>query len=251
MSRIHHYQWYYKTDLQRFGLRETLHYLPGWSGFLQWFLKSIGLVRLPVVPGFAPLPLRAESFFSPPEKLSTRARSFLEPLAESFERLDFERMGYETNEGFLTSDFPDGGGCHFRHRSGLWLASVIYAHALIGETIETVSITIWAVRSNGAPLRTVNLPPSRTVDPFSKQLLKTDVFQLDTTSAIELFQFFERKVAEHGGPGNFRTFAGTADFLRYVEETSVLILETGLREGRYIPMTEAEVAELRKKHGKK
>jgi hypothetical protein len=251
MSRIHHYQWYYNTNLQRFGLQEMIHYLPGWSGFLQWVLKTIGLVRLPVVQGFAPMPSRAELFFTPREKLSTRSLSFLEPLTESLNRLDFERMGYETKEGFLTTDFPDAGGCHLRHRSGLWLASVIYTHALIGETIETVSISIWGVRSNGAPLRAVNRPPSQMVDPFSKRILKTEVFQLDTTSPTELFQFFERKIAEHGGPGNFRTFAGTADFLRYVEETSVLVLETGLREGRFIPMTEAEVAALRQKHGRK
>lgn len=251
MSRIHHYQWYYKTDLQKTTLEEMLHFLPGWPGFLKWIFKTLGFIRLPVSSGFAPLPSRAETFFSSPEKLSTRALLFLEPLAESFERLDFERMGYETNEGFLTTDFPDAGGCHFRHRNGLWMASVIYTHALIGETIETVTISIWAVRSNGAPIRAVNRPPSHIVDPFAKRILKTEVFQLDTTSPTELYQFFERKVAEQGGPGNFRTFAGTADFLRYVEDTSILILETGLREGRFIPMTEEEVAELRRKHGKK
>lgn len=250
MSLIRHYQWYYNTNLQKITLEEMLHFLPGWQGVVKWLLKTIGILQLPIMPGFLPFPSRAEVFFSPPEKLSARAISFLEPLAESFDRLDFERIGVETNEGILSDEFPDGGGCHFRHRNGLWLASVVYLHTPIGETIEMVSITIWAVRSNGAPVRAVSRPPSQIVDPFAKRILKTEVFHLDTTSPIELFQFFERKVAELGGPGNFRTFAGTADFLRYVEETSVLILETGLREGRFIPMTEAEVAELRRKHGK-
>ncbi len=251
MTDIRPGRWYYKTDLQKTTLEEMLHFLPGWKGILKWLFKTLGFVRLPVLSGFAPMPIRAATFLGPSEKLSARALSFIEPLAESFERLEFERLGYESQEGFLSDEFPDGGGCHFRHRNGLWVASVIYSHSLIGDFREIVQLTIWGLRSDGRPYRALNLPPAQVVDPFSQRILNAQVFQLDTTSPTELFQFFEKKVAEGPGKSSFRHFAGKDDFLRCMEDLSVRVLEAGLREGRFIPMTEAEVAALREKHGKK
>jgi hypothetical protein len=251
MSRIHHYQWYYKTDLQTVSLGEMMHFVPGWRGFWLWVCKTFGFTRLPVIPGSAPLPFRAASFLQPPEKLSDQARTFIEPIAENLERLDFERIGYESNDGFLSDEIPDGGGCHFLHRNGRWVASVIYFHTRIEEMGETIQLNIWGVRSDGSPFRVLNLPPWQVVDPFSNRILNSLVYWLDTTSPTELFQFFEKKVAKGPGINGFRQFSGPDDVLRCMEENSVRVLEAKLREGRYIPMTEAEVAELRRKHGKK
>ena len=82
-------------------------------------------------------------------------------------------------------------------------------------------------------------------DPFATRVLNRKLHYRQTESVAELFRFLQEILASSYAGWRLRRVTSPQDLAREMEQESIRILEAGLREKRYVPMNDDEVAGLR------
>lgn len=236
---------FYKVDMRTFSLSEILYYLPGINGFLTWLLNVLGIKPLPVYESLVPFPVRADSFFCDYTEVSLTGREMIAPFVESFERLGFSVLGYEQNPS-IDPNVLDCAACHLLHQNGKFFSNVIFLNSVEASEPHRVSLTIWCLDSENRAFGLHN--KARSYDIFAANLLKTTSILIHTDSPFELFREFELRVNAQLDFSSLKPLYNRHQYAQLIETRSVAVLEEGLRRGRFIPMTEIEVQELKRKH---
>ncbi|HMV99926.1 MAG TPA: hypothetical protein PKE58_07265 [Acidobacteriota bacterium] len=236
---------FYKVNMRTFSLSEILHYQPNLNGFLSWFLNVVGIQVLPTFDLKVPLPVRADSFFCEPGELSHQGKEIISPLVESFERLGFAVMGYEKNTG-IDPNCLDAAGCHLLHQNSKYTASVLFLHSVEAPEPHFVTLNISCLDSEHHSFSVHN--HSLAFDFFAAKTLKSTCTVVQTRSPFELFREFESKVQHRLNFSTLQFIRNPHHFAQLTEARSETVLNEGLRLGRFIPMTEIEVQELKRKH---
>lgn len=231
--------------MRTFSLSEILHYQPGFTGFLLWLLNVTRINPLPVTELKIPLPIRADSFFCAYEELSVQGKEIINPFIESFERLGFAVMGYEKNTG-IDPNCLDAAGCHLLHQNGKYFASVLFIHSVESPEPRLVTLNLWCLNSENCSFGVHNSPLA--FDYFAAKTLNSTCLVVQTSSPFELFREFESKVQFRLNVSSLKHIQSPAQYAQLLEARSETVLNEGLRSGRFIPMTEIEVQELKRKH---
>lgn len=232
---------YYKQNYNKVSFAELKFHSPNIFAFPGLCaMKLFGL--LPTVPTFSPMPT---SFaFVDFERLSVRCREFISPAIESFRRLGFEILGFEILDGCEDPNYIDGGSCHLFHpiRNINAVASHVNFFELHGMPSEFAALTVWRLFENGHSLRLVN---HGLVSYFHDKVLNRKTFRSEAASPFQMLPVFEKlleKFGENAAPASIRTLR---DLRSLFEKESRKVLEVGLESGRFVPMSELEVINMK------
>lgn len=206
-----------------------------------WAMKLLGL--LPTTPNYLPMP--SIPCFVGAERLSARCREFISPLVESFQTLGFEALGFEIIVGSEDANFIDGGACHLFHPNRNFNAVAGYHNffELHGMPGEFTTLTVWTRFENGHSLGLVNHPLSNY---YHDRVLNRKSYQCEASSPFQMLPVFEKLFEESSEQNGSPVALDSIEKLRRLfEKQSKKILETGLASGRFVPMSELEIINMR------
>lgn len=234
-------QHYYKQNFNKLSFGELKCYSPNLLAFPGLCaMKLFGL--LPTVPTFAPMPTRISLVEF--EQLSRRCQEFIEPSIESFQRLGFEILGFETNRACEDPNYIDGGGCHLVHPIKNFIVLVAYANfvELAGMPSEFSNLTVWAQFENHHSLGLVN---HKFINYFYDQVLNRQTFYCEASSPYQMLSVFEELLENSDETDALVSIKTIKDLSGLFEKQSRQVLETGLKSGRFMPMSELEIIKMK------
>ena len=234
-------QTYYKQNYNKFSFGELKFYSPNIFAFPGLCaMKIFGL--LPVEPTYAPMP--TVPCFVGSERLSARCREAILPSVESFGRLGFEILGFEINADYENPNYIDGGGCHLFHPIKNFVALVAYNNFINLPTIpsEFTTLTVWAQFENN---HCVGLGNHKLSNYFHDKVLNRKTFHCEASSPFQMLPVFERILEESGINDEIVPLRTLKDLSSLFEKQSRKALEAGLKNGRFVPMSELEIIKMK------
>lgn len=234
-------QQYYKQNFNKMSFAELRLYSPNIIAFPGLCaMKLCGL--LPTLPTFSPMPTRIA--FVAFEQLSARCREFISPAIASFQRLGFEILGFEIDAACESPNYIDGGGCHLVHPNRNFIAMVSYSNFVEMPAMpsEFTGLTLWAQFENSGSVGLVN---HVFVNYFYDRVLNRRTFRCEETSPFQMLPVFEKLLEESGGGDALMTIRTAKDLSSLFEKQSRQVLEAGLKNGRFVPMSELETIKMK------
>lgn len=233
---------FYKIDLQKLTLSELIFFTSVANGFWLWLLKTVGLIQLPTTSGHF-FPTVASDLTLDEKALSEQSLAHFLPLIEGFQRLGFLSPIFEKPRPTLDPNFQDAGGCFLLHQSGNFVASLVYLR-LGNRDSETgqfdrLLMTVGVKFSSGKSLVVVNL--NQSFDPFRNLVLNRVVFHKKTTSPTLLFSYLENLIKDRFKFDQIVKIQTLNELAQLLEEESIRVLQEGLKQNRYIEMTDEEI----------
>jgi hypothetical protein len=234
-------QTYYKQNFNKFSFGELKHYSPNILAFPGLCaMKILGL--LPIAPVYAPLPINP--CFVGGEQLSTRCREAILPSIESFQRLGFEILGFEINAGYEDPNYIGGGGCHLVHPTKNFVALVTYNNFIKLPTMpsEFTTLTVWTQFENN---HGIGLSNHKLINYFHCKIANRKSFRCEATSPFQMLPVFEKILEESGTQDATVPFRTLKDLSGFFEKQGRKILEAGLKNGRFVPMSKLEIIQMK------
>lgn len=234
-------QHYYKQNFNRLSFGELRHYSPNILAFPGLCaMKMFGW--LPVTPVFAPMP--TVPCFVGIERLSARCREFILPSVESFQRLGFEIFGFEINAGYENPNYIDGGGCHLVHPTKNFIALVAYNNFVELPTMpsEFSNLTVWAQFENN---RSIGLTNHKLINYFNNKVLNRKSFRCEASTPFQMLPIFEKLLEDFGESEALVSLGTLKDLSSLLEKQSRKVLQAGLKNGRFVQMSELEIIKMK------
>jgi hypothetical protein len=234
-------QTYYKQDCNKFSFGELKRHSPNVFAFPGLCLmKLFGL--LPTAPTFAPMP--AKPCFVEFEQLSARCRGFIEPSIESFQRLGFEILGCEINADCHNPNYIDGAGCHLVHTVRNYVAMIAYHNFVEVQPppSEFSNLTVWAAFEENYSIALAN---HKFISYFYDKVSNRQSFYCDASSPFQMLPIFEKLVETYAAGDAIMPIRTVRDLSSLFETQGRKLLEAGLKNGRFVPMSELEIIKMK------
>jgi hypothetical protein len=233
---------YYRLNPSRLSFSECLRFvgLPG--GVFVWTLYRLGLGKENGPARFAlRLPVYWHDMAVSPGALSVRCLEQMQEAIGAMERLGFHSPVYQRMVGEMNLDRVDTGACILRHPNGECVATVVYMATRLPPPrtgiMEQVMYSLSASFPNGtltiASTRAMHDPP-----PGSRNVYQSG-------SPADLWQTMESAMSRLRGYAEPMPARTEADIALGHDAHMRRMLMWNVHRGVWLPMSDAEVADLR------